>query len=141
MQFSTDLFDQNKANFNILHNYNNSLYWGNAVISSGDVEDNTFENVTLAGNPLDLNSIGIGGTGDIDIIGDVIATGTGSFGHLLFSASLRPSHSSNLYSLVYDESTNQVYYTGSYGAGGTGGEDDDWFIQFDDNGISDSSIF
>ena len=131
-----DIFTQNKTQNNILHNFGNTLYWGDAVISSGDSEANIFENVTLAGNPLDLNSVGIGGTGNIDITGDILATDTGSFGHLLFSASLTPSHSSNLYSLVYDESTNQVYYTGSYGAGGTGGEDDDWTVSLLSNAIN-----
>ena len=124
-----DIFNNNKTTDHILHNYGNALYWGNAVISTGDVEDNTFTNVTLAGNPLDLGGVGINGTGNIDITGDVIATGTGSFGHLNATINVQPSHSiDNVVSLVYDKTTNQIHYTGSYGAGGTGGEDDDWIV-------------
>ena len=122
-------FNQNKDTQNILHNFSNTLYWGNAVISTGETEDTVFENVTLAGDPLDLNSVGIGGTGNINITGNITATSTGSFGHLNATINEQPSHSISVLSLVYDTTTNQIHYTGSYGAGGTATGDDDWTIE------------
>jgi len=123
-----DIHNKNLLTSNILHNYGGTLYWGNEPLGTGEDATTIIDGGELSSN-FNINNFDIIGNGNINILG------TGSFGHLLFSASSTPSHSSNLHSLVYDESTNQVYYTGSYGAGGSGA-DDDWTVSLLSNAIN-----
>ena len=123
-----DVYTKNLETSNILHNYGGTLYWGDDALSSGDATSTVIDNGELA-SEFDIKTFNIIGGGNINILG------TGSFGHLNAVINEQPSHSidqdnqtHNVVSLVYDKTTNQIHFTGSYGAGGTGGEDDDWTV-------------
>ena len=64
----------------------------------------------------------------INIQGNITASGAISASSLLFASASQPAaHAGSIVAVVYDTSSGRFYYTGSYGAGGSGA-DNDWFI-------------
>ena len=64
----------------------------------------------------------------INIQGNITASGAISASSLLFASASQPAaHAGSIVAVVYDTGSGRFYYTGSYGAGGSG-DDNDWFI-------------
>lgn len=81
---------------------------GNTRIATGHLK--------IEGNITASNPNGVSGMGNISASG------------LLFASASQPAaHAGSIVAVVYDTSSGQFYYTGSYGAGGSGA-DNDWFI-------------